>query len=87
MSPSVKPETVVSFEDGAKCCREIGGFDSWHECGRPAVVFSDRSLSSGGQYRLFYCKRHERFANRAEMPSIRVERVGRVLPLRNRKES
>lgn len=77
-------KTMIAYEIAARCSREIGKVGNWHECGRPAVVFSDRSLASGGTYRLFYCKRHEHHASRSESPSVHVDAVGPVRPLSTR---
>ena len=69
---------VVTRETRPRCEAEIGKVGHWHLCGRPAVVFSDRTIS-GGAYRLYYCTRHATRAAHTQTPrSVTITQVGRI---------
>lgn len=69
---------LVTRADRPCCDREIGRIDHWHQCDRPATVFSDRELSSGGAYRIYYCAVHAKHVS-DRGPGYRVVGVGSII--------
>lgn len=60
------------------CEREIGSPKrGWHACGRPAYVFADRQIGTGGAYRVYYCRLHAKHAE-GEGPGVRKLQTGKV---------
>ena len=61
------------------CNAEVGSIaHGWRECGCRAHVFSERELTGGARYRLYFCERHQSHAWQRG-PGYRVVESGRVV--------
>jgi hypothetical protein len=60
------------------CDAEIGKTGHYHQCGRPAHVFSQRRINDS-VFRLYFCKRHaDRATARPESHHVSIDAIGEV---------
>ena len=82
-APSPEQQRTIRIESVSVrplCEKEIGSIkNGWHQCGRGAKVFSDRELSGGSRYRLYFCEKHRNAAEYTDLPhDVRILDVGEV---------